>query len=83
MIWLLLVIAFVAGFALDYTWTRCVSSVQSQWPFWAANWAVLCFLCGLAPPYFLVEKNLPPLAAYALGCWVGTYIAVRISASRR
>lgn len=74
MLWLL--IAFLAGFALDFTWTRCVRSVQTGRPLLSANWAVLCFLCSLAPPYFLVERNLPPLAAYALGCWVGTFIAV-------
>jgi hypothetical protein len=24
-----------------------------------------------------VEKNLPPLVAFAIGCWVGTYVAVK------
>lgn len=73
--WLL--IAFAAGFALDFTWAQCVSNVQSHKPLASANWAVLCFLCGLAPPYFLVANNLPPLLAYGLGCWVGTYLAVK------
>lgn len=70
-------IAFICGCVLDFTWTRCVRSVQAGHPVFSANWAMLCFLCSLAPPYFLVEKNLPPLAAYAFGCWIGTYIAAR------
>lgn len=74
MTWLL--IAFTCGFALDYCWSCCVRCVQDAKPFGSANWAVLCFLCGLAPPYFLVERNLPPLVLYGLGCWVGTFVAV-------
>ena len=73
--WLL--IAFACGYALDYTWASCVQCVQATRPGWSAHWAVLCFLCSLAPPYFLVERNLPPLAAFAIGCWVGTYVAVK------
>ena len=77
-----LLIAFIAGFLLDFTWAHCVRSVQAARPFWAANWAALCFICGLAPPYFLVERNLWPLVAYGFGCWVGCWIATRIAVKK-
>lgn len=73
---LVLMLAFTAGACLDFTWARCVKCVQSGHPARAAHWAAVMFVCGLAPPYFIVAGDILAIAAFGAGCWVGTYYAV-------
>lgn len=61
---LLILLAFVCGFSLDVVWTRCVNDIQAKRAISAANMSVLIYFCTAC-------------AAYALGGWVGTYVAVK------
>jgi dolichyl-phosphate-mannose--protein O-mannosyl transferase len=75
--WLIALAAFLCGAALDFMWTRCVDSVQTRKPFVAANMSVLIYLFTLVSTVLIVEKCVPAIVAYALGNWVGTYLAVK------
>jgi hypothetical protein len=74
---MLILLAFLCGLALDLVWTRCVTDVQSQRPFSAANTSVLVYLCTLVSTLLIVDKAVLACVAYAVGSWVGTYVAVR------
>ena len=74
---LLILLAFLCGLSLDLVWTRCVKDVQAKRPISAANMSVLIYLCTLVSTVLIVEQCVPACAAYALGGWVGTYVAVK------
>ena len=63
---MLILLAFLCGLSLDVVWTRCINDVQAKRPISAANMSVL-----------IVEQCVLACAAYAIGGWVGTYIAVK------
>jgi hypothetical protein len=74
---LLILLAFVCGFSLDVVWTRCVNDIQAKRAISAANMSVLIYLCTLVSTVLIVERCVLACAAYALGGWVGTYVAVK------
>ena len=73
------VVAFLAGAALDFVWTRCVESVQKRHALLAANLAVVLYVCTFFSTILIVEKCVPAVIAYGLGNWVGTFWAVKRS----
>ena len=68
--------AFLCGVVLDFVWTKCVDSVQARKPLLAANLSVLIYVCGLVSTVLIVERAVLACTAYAIGGWVGTYLAV-------
>ena len=77
---LLILLAFLCGLSLDLVWTRCVNDVQAKRPISAANMSVLIYICTLVSTVLIVEQCALACAAYALGGWIGTYVAVRRNA---
>ena len=69
--------AFLCGFALDTVWAKCVSDVQAKRPVHAANMSVLIYLCTLVSTVLVVQQCILACLAYAIGGWIGTYVAVR------
>jgi hypothetical protein len=74
---MLILIAFLCGLSLDLVWTRCVTDVQAKRSISAANMSVLIYLCTLVSTVLIVDKAVTACIGYAVGSWVGTYIAVR------
>jgi len=72
------IIAFAAGFLLDFLWVGCVHSVSRHQPIRAANMAVLFCLCTLVSTILIVNREVASIVAYCAGNWIGTYIAVSI-----
>jgi hypothetical protein len=71
-----ILLAFLCGLFLDLGWTRCVNDVQSNRPIGAANMSVLIYVCTLVSTMLIVDRAVIACIAYALGGWLGTYIAV-------
>jgi len=76
-LWLWIILAFVCGFSLDWVWVQCVACIPLGRPLRAANLSLMLYILNLVPTLFLIEKNLPAVAAYAIGGWLGTYISAR------
>jgi hypothetical protein len=76
-IMLITILAFVAGVFLDYFWALCVDSVHKRRPIFAANLAVMFYMCTLFSTILIVDKQITPIIAYGVGNWVGTYLAVK------
>ena len=74
---LILCIAFIAGFFLDVFWAMCVHAVANHRAIAAANIGTMFLLCTIVATLLVVEKNVPSIVAYAIGGWVGTYVAVK------
>ena len=74
---LVILLAFLSGLALDLVWTHCVINVQANRPISAANTSVLIYVFTLVSTVLIVDKAVAACIAYAVGSWVGTYIAVR------
>ena len=74
---MLIPVAFLCGLVMDIIWTRCVANVQAKRPISAANTSVLIYVCTLVSTVLIVDKAVAACIAYAVGSWVGTYIAVR------
>jgi hypothetical protein len=74
---LLILLAFLCGLSLDLVWTRCVNDVQAKRPISAANMSVLIYLCSLVSTLLIVDQAVIACVVYALGGWIGTYIAVK------
>jgi len=72
-----IILAFLCGLSLDLVWTRCINDVTAKRPISAANMSVLIYLCTLVSTMLIVDQYVIACASYALGGWVGTYIAVR------
>ena len=76
-LWLWITVAFLFGFCLDWTWVQCVACIPLGRPLRAANLSVMLYVLNLVPTWFLMEHNLPGVAAYAAGGWLGTYLSAR------
>lgn len=74
---LLILLAFLCGLSLDLVWTRCVNDVQAKRSISAANMSVLIYVCTLVSTVLIVDQAVIACIAYALGGWIGTYIAVK------
>jgi hypothetical protein len=74
---LIIALAFASGFALDVVWAACVIHVQDKHPISAANTSVAIYVFTLISTVLIVDKAVAACVAYAIGSWVGTYIAVR------
>jgi hypothetical protein len=74
---MMILLAFLCGLALDLVWTACVLDVQAKRPISAANTSVLIYVFTLVSTVLIVDKAVAACIAYAVGSWVGTYIAVR------
>ena len=74
---MLILLAFLCGVSLDLVWTACVLNVQAKRPIIAANTSVLIYVFTLVSTVLIVDKAVAACIAYAVGSWVGTYIAIR------
>jgi|WetSurMetagenome_2_1015567.scaffolds.fasta_scaffold680294_2 hypothetical protein len=76
MLWTLL-LAFLCGFLMDLVWTKCVAAVALKQPLHAANLSVLCYGCVCMSTNLIVDQNWLAVSSFAIGNWVGTYIAIK------
>jgi hypothetical protein len=76
----LLLLCLVLGVILCIA-ARCsgdtINDIQAKRAISAANMSVLIYLCTLVSTVLIVERCVLACAAYALGGWVGTYVAVK------
>lgn len=72
----LAIFAFICGFAMDLVWALCVDAVTQRRPLTAANMSILLYLCSVVSTVLIIEKCFIAVAAYVLGGWIGTYLAV-------
>ena len=74
---LLVLLAFTAGFAMDFVWGSCVSAVTHRKPFIAAHLSVLLYLCTVVSTVLIVDNQWASITAFLVGSWAGTYCTVR------
>jgi hypothetical protein len=74
---LILLLAFISGFAMDIVWTVCVDAVTQRQPLKAANFSAAMYICTIISTVLIVEKCFIAVAAYIVGGWLGTYMIVR------
>lgn len=74
---MLLVLAFICGFAMDLIWALCINAVTQRRPIMAANMSALLYLCTIVSTILIVEKCFIAVAAYIVGGWFGTYLVVK------
>jgi hypothetical protein len=74
---MVILLAFICGFAQDIVWANCVADVQAKRPVHAANMSVLIYLCILVSTVLVVQQCILACFAFAVGGWIGTYVAVR------
>jgi hypothetical protein len=72
-----IIVSALTGILTDWVWTRCLVSVQKKNAFWAANWSVGIYLCGVLSTLMIAEKNIPAIIAYIVGGYIGTYLGVK------
>lgn len=77
-----IVAAFICGLFMDITWTRCVHCVQHSQAVKAANLSAILYTFTIVSTILIVEQNFAAVVAYALGGWIGTYVAVKWAARR-
>lgn len=65
------------GIGTDYAWTRWALASTNHQAVIAANWSVMIFVCGLMYTIQIVERNWVGVLLYIIGCWIGTFMAVR------
>lgn len=73
----MIIIGFIIGLLTDWIWTRCIKNVSAHNPFWAANWSVGIYMCGIVSTMLIVEKDIGGILAYLVGGYVGTYLGVK------
>lgn len=71
-----LILAFICGFAMDLVWTLCVDAVTQRKPLLAANMSALLYICTIVSTILIVDKYYVAVAAYILGGWLGMYLVV-------
>lgn len=76
---MLLLLAFLCGFAMDVVWARTVSAVSARRPLSAANLSVVLYGFNVVTTILIVQECFGPCVAYAIGNWCGIYITVRYS----
>jgi uncharacterized protein YebE (UPF0316 family) len=79
---MIVIVAFIAGLALDVVWTLCVDSIAKHRALFAANMSVLIYLCTLVSTVLIVQQYVIACIAYAIGGWIGTYFVVKAKSSR-
>jgi len=75
MIWI--AVAFTCGFIMDVMWASCINAVTTKRPVAAANLSAVLYICTVVSTVLIVEKCVAAVAAYIIGGWLGTYVAVR------
>lgn len=74
---LVLLLAFLSGFAMDIVWTVCIDAVTHRQPLKAANFSAAMYLCTVVSTVLIVEQCFVAVAAYIVGGWLGTYLIVK------
>lgn len=73
----LVTMAFLCGLTFDITWTYCIELISERRAVMAAHMSVLIYGLAIVSTIVIIEKSIPAICAYAVGSWIGTYIAVR------
>lgn len=74
----LAILAFFGAIIIDYVWVCYYQSIGNGQAFKAANYSILIVIFGLFGSWLLIDKEWAALAAYIVGGYIGTYLAVRI-----
>jgi hypothetical protein len=73
---MLIIISFIIGLVTDITWTKYTTHISKGNKFYAANWSLAIYLCGVYATYLLIDKEYVSMIAYMIGGYIGTYYAV-------
>ena len=74
---ILAILAFVCGLVFDITWTFCIRLIAERRAAMAAHMSVLVYGLAIVSTLVIIEKSIPAIIAYAVGSWIGTFLAVR------
>jgi uncharacterized membrane protein len=74
----LCILSFFLAIAIDIVWVVYYKAINNGQAFIAAWLSVAIVICGLFGSWLLIDKEWAALAAYIVGGFIGTYLAVRI-----
>ena len=70
-------LAFGIGIFADIAWTRWTLASNRCQRITAAHWTVATILCSYLTAWFVRESDWSSAAGFALGGWLGTFLAVK------
>ncbi len=73
---MIIVLSFIVGLVSDFIWAKAIRSVNGRYPFYAANWSTMLYMCGLLSTELVVERKFVAIVAFIIGGYLGTLLGV-------
>ena len=79
----LIVAAFFTGLLTDIAWAQWTLQSNLLNIHSAARWSVVTYFCSVVSAFLVVEHDWIAIAAFGIGCYLGTWYGVKKAAVDR